>query len=249
MTIPFISQVISGLATQAYNSGAVNRKFVNDVSGAVWTKFDSLSTFDHDLYMTSANSISRFVGSSAFDTWRSSVDQTEMSYLDGVTSDIQDQLDAKDSLGDISWTTPTAGAGISLDSTTGMVSGALTIEVDSDSITQAMLKSGAVYRAAALSAQRVDSIYTSTEKTKLGTIEDSADVTDASNVNIALGAQTISSNAKSAYDWFVASSQKLSDHNSGWASVPTDNPISHSLSAIPSNVLVTPSGLLTLHMQ
>ncbi|GAI92800.1 unnamed protein product, partial [marine sediment metagenome] len=28
-------------------------------------------------------------------TWRSNVDQTEMSYLDGVTSDIQDQLDAR----------------------------------------------------------------------------------------------------------------------------------------------------------
>jgi len=72
------------------------------------------------------------------------------------------------------------------------------------------------------------------------------------------GYSTISSNAKAgadyvasgneysaAYDWYVASAQKLSDHNSGWASVPEDNPISHGLSAKPTNIQITPSGLVT----
>ena len=41
MTIPFLTQVISGLATQTYNSGAVNRKFINDVSGSIVTHVDN----------------------------------------------------------------------------------------------------------------------------------------------------------------------------------------------------------------
>jgi len=244
------------------------------ISGAVLANTlhsanSSLHSFNVANYITSTNSISRFADSSALSTWKASVTQTEMDYLHGVTSDIQDQIDSKDSLGSVSWTTPTAGAGISLDGTTGMASGALTIKVDDDSVTEAMLKSGSVYRSAALSAQRVDSIFTSTEKTKLGTMEDSADVTDTENVNMSLGGQLISSNAKSAYDWFAASAQalsdyqasgdewstaydwytasaqKLSDNNSGWSSVPGDNPISHGVSAIPSNILVTPSGSIT----
>lgn len=167
MTIPFLSQEISGLATQTYNSGAVNRKFINDVSGAIWTEFDSLDTFNADDYITSANSLSIFANSAATQT-------------------------------------------------------------------------------------KLDTKYDST-----------------SDVEIALGGATISSNAKSSYDWFVASAQalsdyqasgdewssaydwytasaqKLSDNNSGWASVPVNNPISHGLSAKPNSVLVTPSGLIT----
>ena len=42
MVLPFLAQEISGLATQAYNSGAVNRKFINDVSGALWTKIEDI---------------------------------------------------------------------------------------------------------------------------------------------------------------------------------------------------------------
>jgi len=73
-----------------------------------------------------------------------------------------------------------------------------------------------------------------------------------------LGYDTISSNAKlgadyvasgneysAAYNWYVASAQKLSDKNFGWASVPEDNPISHGLSTKPNSIQITPSGLIT----
>jgi len=74
-----------------------------------------------------------------------------------------------DNLGEISWTTPTAGDGISLDGTTGMTSGSLTIKVDDDSVTQGMLKSGSEYWKAYLSAQVAS--YTDTGGDDLGTID------------------------------------------------------------------------------
>ena len=140
MVIPFLAQEISGIANQTYNSGAINKKFVADASSLIWTELGSLDTFNPVDYITSANSIERFADSSSVSASITSLFATSSAF-DGRL----DTLEAANSVADISWTTPTAGDGISLDGTTGMVSGALTIKVDEDAVTQAMLKSGASY--------------------------------------------------------------------------------------------------------
>jgi len=69
MAIPFLAVEISGLATQAYNSGAVNRKFINDVSGALWTKIEDieggleLDTPENWTTLTAGTGIGAFEGS------------------------------------------------------------------------------------------------------------------------------------------------------------------------------------------
>jgi hypothetical protein len=45
-----------------------------------------------------------FYSKTAEDTWRNSVTQTEMGYVDGVTSDVQDQFDAKAPIADPTFT-------------------------------------------------------------------------------------------------------------------------------------------------
>jgi hypothetical protein len=121
MAIPFIATEVSGLTDPGYPSAATSRKWTeatfaatghtHDGMASTWTwntpttssglsvagtgkVSGSLEIFIDD-YIASSTALSKFVGSSAFDTWRSNVDQTEMSYLDGVTSDIQTQIDTK----------------------------------------------------------------------------------------------------------------------------------------------------------
>lgn len=55
------------------------------------TQAETLSVAD---YIASSTAIKTFAGSSNLVTWKSNVTQSEMGYLDGVTSDIQTQIDA-----------------------------------------------------------------------------------------------------------------------------------------------------------
>ena len=68
MAIPFLAVEISGVATQAYNSGAVNRKFIEDVSSAIWTEMESIAgslegdTPENWTTLTSSTGIESFEG-------------------------------------------------------------------------------------------------------------------------------------------------------------------------------------------
>ena len=103
-----------------------------------------------DDYIASSTAIDKFLISSDFFTWRSSVDSTEMGYLNGVTSDIQTQLDSKNSLGDMTWNAPTQASGVVLVGTAG-VSGNLKVTLST--IPQDVIKSGANWQKAYLSGQ------------------------------------------------------------------------------------------------
>ncbi|KKM79489.1 hypothetical protein LCGC14_1349460, partial [marine sediment metagenome] len=72
-------------------SGSVN------LSDAVVYHADltGLGNDDHSQYHTNARGDARYYTETEVDTWRNSVTQTEMGYVDGVTSDIQTQIDAK----------------------------------------------------------------------------------------------------------------------------------------------------------
>ena len=59
---------ISGLSTAYYNSGAVNKLYVDTISGNLDSKIDALGSFNPENYITSSNAISRFADSSSIQT-------------------------------------------------------------------------------------------------------------------------------------------------------------------------------------
>jgi len=112
----------------------------------------------------------RYYTETEVDTWRSSVTQTEMDYLHGISSDIQTQLDAR-CLESVFGTA--IGAGLLLDATTLKASAILQKyhAIDPSANVQSLLG------AADYAAMRT-----------LLNFEDGADVTDFTNVNAALAA-------------------------------------------------------------
>lgn len=211
MPIPFLAVEISGLATQAYNSGAVNRGFIDTISGNLNAKVTD--TPDNWTTLTAGTGFEDFEG------------EIGVSGSTGVSLDIAGyatissqakSAHASSSTGVFALQTIdlTAGAGLAgggtIDATRDFAVGAGTgIVVNADDVE--------VLGYTAISA------------------------------NAKLGADYVASGNEysAAYDWYTASAQKLSDNNSGWASVPADNPITHGLSGLPSNIQITPSGLVS----
>jgi len=208
MVIPFLAQEISGIATQAYNSGAVNRKFINDVSSAIWTEFDGLSTFNSDDYITSSNAIERFVGSSQYQTdktsWQAAYDWYNAS-SQGLSTHEND--------------------------------GDLHVTAAEKTDWQDTHDSGTKYTAA------YDWFIASSQG--LSTHENDGDLHVTAAEKVAWE-DTHTSGLKytAAYDWFIASSQKLSK-KSGWHTGPDGDTITHDLDAVPTSIIIQPSGAIT----
>jgi len=80
--VAFNAQNLTGLGTLATAAGTL-------------TIDETASLSD---YHTDTRGDARYYTKTEFDTWASNVIQQEMDYLDGVTSDIQDQLDARQPL-------------------------------------------------------------------------------------------------------------------------------------------------------
>jgi len=233
MAIPFLAVEISGLATQTYNSGAVNRKFIEDVSGAIWSELDSLVT----------------------DTPTTWSDMTTSTGLTPITVGVS------------------GSAGTSVE-----VLGYSTISSNAQSA-HASTSTGV------FALQSID-LTAGAGLTGGGTIDVTRDFAVGEGTGITVNANdvevkgysTVSSNAKTAYDWFNASAQALSAYQasgdeysaayasaqalkqhafhakissaylavaSGWASIADNGTIAHGLSSKPSWHIVAPSGAVT----
>jgi len=145
------------LSDQEITAGKLNMEDTNLTDGlGITFSTNDISVTD---YIASSTAISKFLISSDFNGWKSDVTETEMDYLHGVTSDIQTQLNAVDSLGDITWGAPTQASGVVLVGTSA-VSGALKVTLRD--ISQNVIKSGANWQKAYLSGQRVQDLFNHT---------------------------------------------------------------------------------------
>lgn len=255
MTIPFISVEISGLATQAYNSGAVNRKFINDVSGAIWTEMAAIEgglTTDTPEYwttLTAGTGIAAFEGEIGVSgSTPVSLDVVGYSTISSNAKSAYDWFDA-------SAQKLTASSQIAFYDSE---------DVDHDATTNFVANEHIDHSAVSITAG--DGLAGGGDLTTTRDIAVGAGTGIEVNANdiAVLGYSTISSNAKLGADYVAsgneysaayASAQALKAHafhakissaylamNAGWASIADNDTIAHGLGALPRTHYVIPSG-------
>ncbi len=263
-TIPFIAYEISGVKWPTYKSGAVNRNYLDVVSGALSGRITEAAGGG--------------IQSAAFQTLAASTGVTPFTATVKVSGSVAQTISV------LGYST------ISSNAKKGQASGAIAFyessDVDHDATTNFVANEHIDHSTVSITA--------GVGLTGGGTLEATRDIAVGAGTGIkvnandieVIGYATISSNAKqaatymssgneysAAYNWYTASAQKLTTQakpakasaqalkahsfhakisssylaaNYGWAAITTGSKaIAHSLSGIPNIINVTPSGLVT----
>jgi len=258
MVIPFLAQEISGLATQAYNSGAVNRKFINDVSGAIWNEMATIEgsiedTPDNWTTLTGGVGLATFEG--AIGVSGSTPVSLDVAGYATISSQAREgalfsaNAYTKSEVDDISGAivTHVANKYWDIDNDTA---------VPSDGDTTHISTADQVYDyvQTVSSNLRTDINAIDDTPTTWGVLSAGTGVAPLTSVGVSgsgetvevLGYATISSQAQKAY----ASANALNNSAflkvaSGWQSVADDATVTHGLGTKPTSIIIQPSGPIT----
>lgn len=262
MTIPFLAQEISGLADPTYASGAANKRYVDTISGNLDTRIDALAgagevTFG--IFESTDGTVHGFdAGTFAVSSAGGTTLDLSIPGYSTISSNAEWSQTWLNASGSQLTSIVASGNEYSQAYASAQIAYYTDEHVDHDETTNYVADEHIDHTSVSITAGAGlagGGDLTATRDIAVGAgtgIEVNADDIEV------LGYDTISSNAKAgsdyvasgneysaAYSWYDASAQKLSDYNSGWASVPADNPITHGVSSVPSNISVTPSGAVT----
>jgi len=219
MPIPLIAYEISGVKQPTYGSGATNKTYVDNLSGAIVTHVDN-----------------NYYDKTWIDTFSGNID-SRIDSLEGDNGVTWSEISTEGGLS--ARTFGVSGTGIGNISVLGYSTISSNAKTAKDWYTESSQKLSVAYteRGSQIAGDHLD-----WDGTELDVSDDwYDDVGDIPGYIASANAVARFADSSNIQTKFL----QTANIAKGWASVPEDNPIAHGLSSRPTSVFVTPSGMIT----